>query len=96
METNKIYKGRLSASGGWIVEEHIPFDISYVASQLPRSEGWMKQATPQDNWYFGHFVNFEKNMMVTYVEGDLITVYHVNNYWFEHEWHRANAFYQHG
>jgi len=98
-ELKKVYTfyGRLSPSGGWIIDSFFGGDsLKRIISCLYKEDHhWEQHATSQDNWYFRFFVNYDKHMLAAYIEGDFVVTHHVNHDHFVMEYHVACSFYRH-
>ncbi len=67
----------LNASGNVIVRRMSPYDSRYAydTKVCKHADGWKQYDTNQDASYFGVWVHVEKLQVVTYAEGDEITVH---------------------
>lgn len=86
--------GRLSHEGGWIIDEFLMNSTSSeVGFSLFKEEGWTRYNYARSSELHGLFFNHATKRIVRYVEGDLVTVYHVNDERYKKECAQACKFY---
>jgi hypothetical protein len=71
-ETMIDYPSETNARGNEVLRQHIGGDRYRLDFKVcSRERGFEQWGTDQDAWYFGIWVNRERRMVVSFVEGDL-------------------------
>ena len=80
-------------SGAIVYRSFAAGGINQVAENTRHADGWVRYPTGQDSWYFGVWVNFKTQQVITYAEGDITHVVCLDSEPFQAELQEMAEFY---
>ncbi len=86
---------RLTQEGNCLVEEtHLMRDVYYYDRKFFYNNNWKRRFTLEDASYYGVWINKKERITLTFLEGDEITIFCLNDVQLDKELKAMEDFYE--